>query len=51
MVLIGRRDEGPLRRGTLGKIVLMRLFSARAVAPAATPDHTTIDLGPIGPFL
>ncbi|WGS45362.1 GNAT family N-acetyltransferase [Burkholderia sp. JSH-S8] len=52
VVVIGSRDEGALRSDTLGKVVLMRLFSARAIAAATTLGHATIDLDlPVGQFL
>ncbi|KVO62369.1 acetyltransferase [Burkholderia ubonensis] len=52
VVVIGSRDERALRSDALGKAVLMRLFSARAIAAATTLDHATIDLDlPVGQFL
>jgi GNAT superfamily N-acetyltransferase len=51
VVLIGSRDAGALTSTSLGVLVLMRLFSPRAVA-AATLRRGTIDLGlPVGRFL
>jgi hypothetical protein len=52
VVLIGSRHEDALRSDTLGKVVLMRLFSAKARATASLLRRTTIDLDlPIGQFL
>jgi GNAT superfamily N-acetyltransferase len=52
VVLIGSRHAGALRSDTLGKVVLMRLFSAKANVNASTLRHTTIDLDlPVGQFL
>lgn len=52
VVLIGSRDEGALCSVSLQKVVLMRLFSAKAHGAAASLANTTIDLGlPIGQFL
>jgi hypothetical protein len=52
VVLIGSRDVHALRSDSLGKVVLMRLFSAKALAVASTLTHTTIDLDlPVGQFL
>lgn len=52
VVLIGSRHAGALRSDTLGKVVLLRLFSAKADVNASMLRHTTIDLDlPIGQFL
>jgi len=52
VVLIGSQDDGALRSDSLGKVVLMRLFSAKALAATSTLRHTTIDLDlPVGQFL
>jgi GNAT superfamily N-acetyltransferase len=52
VVLIGSRHCDALRSDTLGKVVLLRLFSAKANVNASMLRHTTIDLDlPIGQFL
>ncbi len=52
VVVIGSRDADALRSDTLGKVVLMRLFSEKARATASMLRGTTIDLDlPIGKFL
>jgi len=51
VTLIGSRDEGALCSASLQKVVLMRLFSAKAIAAAPRLRQTTIDLGlPVGQF-
>ena len=52
VILIGSHHEGALSSMSLRKVVLMRLFSAKAQAAAAQLRHTTIDLDlPVGQFL
>lgn len=52
VVLIGSRDEHALCSMSLNKVVLMRLFSAKARAFASMLRHTSIDLDlPVGQFL
>ncbi|MCG7508632.1 GNAT family N-acetyltransferase [Mesorhizobium retamae] len=52
VVLIGSRHPGALRSDALGKVVLMRLFSLKALAAASTLTNATIDLNlPVGQFL
>lgn len=52
VILIGSKNEAALRSDTLGKVVLMRLFSQKAIAAASTLTNTTVDLAlPIGQFL
>jgi GNAT superfamily N-acetyltransferase len=52
VVLMGSHDDAALRSDVLGKVVLMRLLSAKARAAASGLQDTTIDLGlPIGQFL
>ena len=52
VILVGSRHEGALSSVSLRKVVLMRLFSARAQAAAARLRRTTIDLDlPVGQFL
>ncbi|HET9221901.1 MAG TPA: GNAT family N-acetyltransferase [Roseiflexaceae bacterium] len=51
VVLIGGHDEGALTSVSLQKVVLMRLFSAKAQAAASQLRQTVIDLGlPPGQF-
>jgi predicted N-acetyltransferase YhbS len=52
VVLVGNRSDDALRSDTLGKVVLMRLFteSARAAAPVLTHATIALDL-PAGQFL
>lgn len=50
--LIGSRDEGALTSDSLHVVVLMRLFSAKAIAHKKMLRHTTINLDlPVGQFL
>ncbi|AZE11129.1 hypothetical protein C4K10_2849 [Pseudomonas chlororaphis subsp. aureofaciens] len=52
VVLTGNRHDGALRSDTLGKVVLLRLFSAKARAAASDFASGVIDLGlPDGQFL
>jgi GNAT superfamily N-acetyltransferase len=52
VILIGSCHEGALSSTSLRKVVLMRLFSAKAQAAAAQLRQTTIDLDlPVGQFL
>ncbi|WDH25788.1 GNAT family N-acetyltransferase [Pseudomonas chlororaphis] len=52
VVLIGNRHEMALRSDTLGKVVLLRLFSPKAIAAASVLTHGVIDLAlPDGQFL
>ncbi|AIO64966.1 GNAT family N-acetyltransferase [Burkholderia oklahomensis] len=52
VTLIGSRADGALRSDTLNKVVLMRLFSAKARAAEAELSRATIDLDlPLGQFL
>jgi len=51
VVLIGSRDAGALTSTSLGVVVLMRLFSERAIAASSTLLNGTIDLDlPPGEF-
>jgi predicted N-acetyltransferase YhbS len=51
-VLIGNQDEEALRSDTLGKVVMLRLFSQKAIAKASTFTHGVINLAlPHGQFL
>jgi len=51
VLLIGSRHTGALTSAALGKVVLMRLLSAKAQAMAAALHQTTIDLDlPVGQF-
>lgn len=51
VVLIGSRDPVALTSTSLGVVVLMRLFSKRAIANAAALREGTIDLNlPVGEF-
>ncbi|WP_210250656.1 hypothetical protein [Mesorhizobium sp. SARCC-RB16n] len=50
-VLVGSRATGALRSDTLGKVVLMRLFSPKAVTAGLEITRATIDLDlPVGQF-
>src|SRR5262245_25943816 len=52
VVLIGSHDDGALTSMALQKVVLMRLFSAKAQAAAAQLRQTVINLDlPVGQFL
>ncbi|HEX3349547.1 MAG TPA: GNAT family N-acetyltransferase [Acetobacteraceae bacterium] len=52
VVLVGSRDEGALCSVALQKVVLLRLFSAKARAAASKLSYATIDLDlPVGQFL
>ncbi|KWZ42410.1 acetyltransferase [Burkholderia savannae] len=52
VTLIGSRAQGALRSDTLNKVVLMRLFSAKARAAEAELSRATIDLDlPLSQFL
>jgi len=52
VVLIGSRHDGALSSVSLRKVVLMRLFSAKAQAAVGQLRQTTIDLDlPLGQFL
>lgn len=52
VIVIGSRHEGALSSISLQKVVLMRLFSAKARAAAAQLRQTTINLDlPVGQFL
>jgi predicted N-acetyltransferase YhbS len=52
VVLIGSRHDGALSSVFLQKVVLMRLFSAKAQAAAGRLCRTTINLDlPVGQFL
>ena len=51
VTLIGSRDPNALTSTALGVVVLMRLFSQRALANADSLRRATIDLGlPVGQF-
>ncbi len=52
VVLVGNRSDAALRSDSLGKVVLMRLFSKRAHVAAPILTRATIDLDlPVGQFL
>jgi GNAT superfamily N-acetyltransferase len=52
VILLGSRHEGALSSVSLQKVVLMRLFSAKAHAASARLRQTTINLDlPVGQFL
>lgn len=52
VILVGNAAPDALNSGTLGVVVLMRLFSPQAQAAAASLRHGTIDLDlPSGQFL
>jgi predicted N-acetyltransferase YhbS len=52
VILIGSAHDGALSSAALGKVVLMRLFSAKARAAADRLRRTTINLDlPLGQFL
>lgn len=52
VVLVGGRSEAALRSDTLGKVVLMRFLTGKALDAASILSSATIDLDlPVGQFL
>ncbi|MBZ9668544.1 hypothetical protein FJ970_28875 [Mesorhizobium sp. B2-1-8] len=50
-VLIGSRARDALRSDTLGKVVLTRLFSSKAITAELEITHSTVELDlPVGQF-